>query len=150
MAIGTNDTVEKTGTQKTLEANGASCANNAIVTADDATYSIAADGSGAPDARFALSVTFSVAPTENSTIDLYAQELNFDGTNDAQAVEATYKPRYICSFAVNNVTTLQCLLARAQSVPSDATYVLHNNGTGQTISAGWTLKVLPVTRGPSA
>lgn len=150
MAIGTNDVIVKTGTQKTLEANGASCANNAIVTADDATYGIVADGNSAPDAEFVLSVTFATAPTENSTIDLYAQELNFDGTNDAQAVETTYKPRYICSFIVNNVTTLQYLNARAQRVPREATYVLHNNGTGQTFSAGWTLKVLPVTVGPGA
>ncbi|OHD23482.1 MAG: hypothetical protein A2Y38_19100 [Spirochaetes bacterium GWB1_59_5] len=150
MAIGTNDVIVKTGTQKTLEANGASCANNAIVTADDATYSIAADGSNAPDAEFALAVTFATAPTENATIDLYAQELNFDGTNDEQAIETTYKPKYIASFVVNNVTTIQYLNRRASRLPRDATYVLHNNGTGQTFSAGWTLKVLPVTVGPSA
>lgn len=150
MTIGTNDTIVKTGTQKTLAANGASCANNAVISADDASYSIAADGNGAPSAEFALSVTFSVAPTENSTIDLYAQELNFDGTNDEQAIEATYKPKYMGSFVVNNVTTLQYLNLRVNRVPREATYVWHNNGTGQTVSAGWTLKVLPVTVGPSA
>lgn len=150
MTIGTNDTIVKTGTQKTLEANGGSCANNAIVSADDANYTIASDGANAPDAEFALSVTFGTAPTENTTIDLYARELNFDSTNDAQAVETTYKPRYICGFMVNNVTTAQYINMRVSRVPRDAAYVLHNNGTGQTFSAGWTLKVLPVTVGPSA
>lgn len=136
------------GTQKTLEANGASIANNAVAQADDANYVVATDSSSYPDAEFQLSVTFAVAPTENTTVDLYAQELNFDGTNDEQAVEATYKPKYITSFVVNNVTTAQYLNRRVRNVPRDAAYWLHNNGTGQTISAGWTLKVVPLTIGP--
>lgn len=150
MAIGTNDAIVKLGTTKTLEANGASTANNVITQADDAGYSISADGANAPDADFVLSVTFGTAPTENSTIALYARELNIDSTSDADAPSTTYKPRYIGVFVVDNVTTAQYLKLRATDVPAEADYYIFNNATGQTISAGWTLKVTPRTLGPSA
>lgn len=150
MTIGTNDAVVKFGTEKVLEANGASIANTAIVQADDAVYGIATDGNYAPDADFVLSVTFGVAPTVNTTVDLYAQELDIDGVNDAQAPSATYKQHYIGSFIVNADTVTQYLKLRAFDVPVQANYFLHNNGTGQTINAGWTLKVTPRTIGPAA
>lgn len=143
-----NETKIYTGTQKTLEANGASCANNTVIQADDANYTIATDGSSYPDAEFALSITFATAPTENTTVDLYAQVLNFDSTNDEQAVEATYKPKFITSFTMNNINTIQYLVRTVKNVPRDAAYWLYNNGTGQTFSAGWTLKVTPLTYGP--
>lgn len=150
MAITTNDAVVKLGTTKTLEANGATIASAAIGQADDATYSISADGDMAPDADFVLAVAFSVAPTVNTTIDLYAQELDIDGTNDATAPTAAYKPRYIGSFVVLDTTATQYLKVRAYEVPDVASYYLFNNNTGQTMSAAWTLKVTPRTVGPAA
>lgn len=150
MAITTNDAIVKLGTTKTLEANGASIANNAMGAADDATYSISADGASAPDAEFVLTATFATAPTINTTLDLYAQELDIDGTADAQAPTTTYKQRYIGSFVVNAVTSAQPLKLRAYDVPLLAGYFLMNNATGQTLSAGWVLKVTPRTIGPAA
>lgn len=137
------------GTTKTLEASGASIANNTVVQADDANYGINADGGNYPDAEFVLACAFGTAPTEGSTIDLLARELDIDGTNDADVPEATYKTRRIGSFIVNNVTTTQYLKLLAYDVPYLAGYYLHNNGTGQPISAGWTLKVTPRTVGPA-
>ena len=90
------------------------------------------------------------APTENTTIALYARELDIDSTNDAAAPDATYKPKYIGVFVVDNVTSTQYLKLRASDVPTVADYSLFNNATGQTISAGWTLKVTPRTIGPAA
>ncbi len=150
MTIGTSDAIVKYGTPKTLEASGASVANNTIAQADDANYSIAADGAYAPDAEFVLAVTFGVAPTQNTLIDLYAQALDIDGTSDAQAPTTTYRQTYIGSFVVNNTTSQQFLKLLAYDVPPSAAYYLHNNGTGQTMSAGWTLKVTPRTIGPAA
>lgn len=150
MAIGTNDAIIKKGTPKTLEASGASIANNTIAQADDASYSISSDGSNAPNAEFVLTCAYGTAPTENSTIALYARELNITGTSDADAPSATYKPRYIGVFIVDNVTTTQYLKLRAYDVPDEADYYLYNNTTGQTISAGWVLVVTPFTLGPAA
>lgn len=150
MTIGTNDAVVKLGTTKTLEGSGAAILNNTIAQADDANYVIATDGGNAPDAEFVLAATFGTAPTQNTTIDLYAQELDIDGTGDAQAPTTSYRQKYIGSFVVNNVTTPQLLKAVAYDVPLNAAYYLHNNGTGQTLSTGWALKVTPRTIGPSA
>ena len=145
-----NEAIVKLGTTKTLEANGASIANTAMGQANDATYSITADGAGYPDADFVLNAAFGTAPTINTTLDLYAQELDIDGTSDAQVPTTTYRPRYIGSFVVNSVITAQSLKLHAYDVPLVASYYLHNNATGQTMSAGWSLKVTPRTIGPAA
>lgn len=138
------------GTQKTLEASGASIANNALAQADDADYSISADGSSYPDARFVLACAFGTAPTEGTTIVLYGRPLNIDSTNDAEAPEVTRPVQYIGAFVVNNVTTTQYMELTAFDVPAEASYYIHNNGTGQTLSSGWTLKVTPRTYKPAA
>ena len=140
-----NEITRAFGTQKTLEANGGSIANNAIAAADDANYSTSADGANYPDAEFVASFTFSVAPTEGTVLALIARLLDIDSTNDAEAPEATRADRYIAGFTVNNVTTLQYAACFGRNVPRVATYYLLNSGTGQTVSAGWTLKVTPMT-----
>lgn len=137
------------GAAKTLEANGASIANNALAAADDANYDLAADAGSYPDAEFVLTGTFSVAPTEGATLALYARPLDIDGTADAEVPETTRPTVYVGSFTVNNVTTAQSMLLVAQDLPRLAAYYVHNNGTGQSLSAGWTLKVTPRTYGPA-
>lgn len=149
MTISTNDRIVKLGTALTLEANGASIANNAIGVADDDSYSRATDGSDAPDGYFVFSGAFGTAPTENTTLDIYYQELNISGTNDEQTPETTYKTKYACSLTVNNVTTTQYLKSRlVRDVPPEFSASLYNNATGQTLSAGWTLVFVPQTDGP--
>ena len=144
------ETIIKLGTQKTLEANGASIANNTLAQANDASYSVASDGAYYPDAKFVISVTFGTAPTEGTTLALYARPLDIDGTNDAEVPETTRPTVFIGTFVVNNVTTAQYIELLAQDVPWSASYYIHNNGTGQTVSAGWTLKVTPCTVAPAA
>lgn len=146
----TNETIIKPGTPKTLEANGASIASGSLAQADDATYDIFVDGAGYPDARFVLGGTFATAPTEGTVLSLYAQPLDIDGTADAPVPEATRPTVWIGNFAVDNVTTAQYIELIAQDVPWKASYYLHNNGTGQALSAGWTLKVTPCTVAPAA
>ena len=144
------ETILKLGTPKTLEANGSSITNNSVVQADDATYSVASDGAYYPDAMFVASFTFGTAPTEGTILALYARPLDIDGTADAEVPEATRPTVYIGSFVVNNVTTTQYAELIAHDVPWLASYYLHNSGTGQTVSAGWTLKVTPCTVAPAA
>ena len=145
-----NEAIVVLGTQKTLEANGASISNNALAQADDASYSIATDGAYYPDADFVLTFTYGTAPTEGSVLALYARPLDVDGTADTEVPETTRPTVYIGSFVVNNVTTTQTAWLRAYDVPTKADYYIHNNGTGQTVSVGWVLKVNPRTEGPAA
>lgn len=144
-----NERILIKGTPKTLESNGASIANNALAQADDAGYDIFVDGSSYRDAKFALTITFSVAPTENTVVSLYARPLDIDGTADGEIPEATRPTVYVGAFVVNNVTTAQTIELLAEDVPWKADYYLHNNGTGQTIGAGWVLKVTPFADAPA-
>lgn len=143
--MATGDPKVATGTVKTLEANGGSITNGAVVQADDANYDLAADAAGWPDAEFVLTGTFGTAPTEGRCVNLYARPLDIDGTADAEAPEAARPTVFIGSFIVNNVTAsqtmpLQGLIAR--DLPRLASYYLHNDA-GQTLSAGWVLKAVP-------
>lgn len=145
-----NEQIVVVGTPKTLEANGSSITNNSVVQADDATYSISADGSNYPDAEFVLTGTFSVAPTEGAALSLYARPLDIDGTADTEVPEAARPTLLIGNFTVNNVTTSQSMILIGQDVPRKADYYVHNNGTGQTLGTGWTLKVTPISLGAAA
>ena len=137
------ETIVVFGTPKTLEANGGSIANNAVVQADDATYDQVSDGAGFIYADFVLGFTYASAPTEGTVLALYARPLDIDGTNDAEVPEATRPTMFIGSFVVNNVTTAQYAQLIERQVPKLASYYIHNSTTGQTVSAGWTLKVTP-------
>lgn len=145
------ETIVVWGTQKTLEANGSSITNNSVVQADDANYDIVADSPGGsstpyPDAEFVLTCTFGTAPTEGTSIGLYARPLDVDGTSDTEVPEAARPTMCIGTFTVNNVTSAQTIVLNglyAVGVPKLAAYYLHNNATGQTISSGWVLKVTP-------
>lgn len=148
MTIPTNTPIEWRGTTKTLEANGGSITNNSVVQADDATYDTASDGEGAPDAEFVLGFTFGTAPTEGTVLALYARPLDIDSTNDAEVPEAARPTRHVGTFVVNNVTSAQYAICLGRRLPKLASYYVHNAGTGQTVSAGWTLKVTPIALTP--
>ena len=139
------ETIRVYGVTKVLESNGAEIANNAVVQANDAPYSTVTDGRNYPDADFVLTGSFSVAPTENTVLAVYARPLAVDGTNNAQVPEASRPTRYIGSFAVNNVTSTQAMICTAYDLPQNADYYVYNSGTGQSLAAGWTLRVTPRT-----
>lgn len=131
------------GSSKALEANGASTTNNSVTQANDASYGVVADGSYFPHARFVLGATFATAPTEGTVISLLARPLNIKSNSDTEVPEATRYTQWIGAFVVNNVNTLQYMQCIAYDVPWEADYYIHNDATGQTISAGWTLDVMP-------
>jgi len=146
-----NEAILAWGTEKTLEASGASVTSAAIVQANDATYGVVADGASFPDAEFVLRCQWAtITSIENKTLDLYGRELNIDGTSDAIAPTATYTHRYIGSFRISAVAanTDQYMKLIGYDVPKEAEYYLVNS-SGQTVSAGWTLKVTPRTYKPA-
>lgn len=143
-----NATIIEKGTLVTLEASGAAIASNSIAQADDANYSIFTNGGARPNGRFIASFTFATAPIEGAILSLYARPLDLISTNDAEVPETT-RSIWIGNFAVNNVTTTQYAELYAESLPWNAAYYVHNNGTGQTVSAGWTLGVEPYTYAPA-
>jgi hypothetical protein len=135
-----NEIIRVFGTQKTLGSGGTAFGSGSTIQASTAGYSAETDGAGFPDAEFSLSFTYSSAPTNGSVISLLARLKNIEGTNGAQGPD-----RYIGNFFVSNVITTQYAAAFAYSIPADADYFLYNTQTGQTVSAGWVLKVKPMT-----
>lgn len=146
-----NEVIYAFGTEKTLEASGASFANTAIVQADDAGYAVVADGASFPDAVFALKIQFAtVTSIENKPIGLYARPKNIDGANHAPAPTATFLEQYVCSFTLqaSAASTDQYAYGVGYDLPKEADYYLLNS-SGQTAAAGWTLKVTPRSYKPT-
>lgn len=147
-----NEAIIVLNNTQTLEANGGSCANNALVYADDVNLNLGNNVTGGhyPNCRFVFTGAFSISPTENSVLALYAEYQDIDGTTDMSAVEASaWNPHFLCAFPVNNVTSSQVLVAFAYDIPhKDIKVALKNEATGQTLSAGWTLKATPFTYKP--
>lgn len=139
------ETIVVKGTTKTLESAGASIANGSLVKSTTAYDQMGSDGNGYPDAVFVLAATFASAPVEGAVLALYARPMDIDGTLDSEIPETTRPTRFIGTFVVNNVTSLQVMELLAYDVPSKAEYYVHNNGTGIAVNTGWTLKVTPRT-----
>lgn len=136
------------GTEKTLEANGASIASNAIGQANDADWS-SSDTLDFPDAVFCLMIDTTGAMTVGTTLDLIIRPMNIDGTNDAEAPSATYLHHFAGSFRPTASTAAQYLYVEAKDVPKEGQAWIYNNATGQSVPAGWTLKMKPMSRAPS-
>lgn len=145
-----NETKRVYGTQTTLEASGATCTNTSVVQADDASLDMSTAGDY-PHASFALTVTFSIAPSDNATIELIAQALDIDGAADEPAPtngSTGYTPRVIDVFVARGVSTSQTLGLDGYDLPRKAAYWLRDSA-GQTIASGWVLKATPFTFAPT-
>ena len=90
---------------------------------------------------------YTVAPTAGKAIDVYRQDIDIDGTNDGPLPDLTYKRKYIGSFYPDAVTGAQYLSIRGIQLPPKASFVLHNNATGQTIPLNSALKINPYGHG---
>lgn len=136
------------GAPKTLESSGGAIANNAVVAAATA-YSTSADGGDFPHAEFTLAFTYGTAPVEGNSLVLMARQLTLDiNSGSAQPPEAT-RGVVIGAFIVDNTTSIQYAGVFAYDLPRNASYYVHNNATGQTVSSGWQLKVTPMTYKPA-
>jgi len=151
-----NEAVFKYGTSKTLaNANGGATSNNQMSAAAGTLYS-QTDTLDYPDAVFTLTTAgFGAAPTVASTIDLFIRPMDVDGTTDTPAPGTgastdAYKTQYIGSFVLKASSasgdTYRCV---GYDVPRAGEAYLFNNATGQTLSANWTLKMIPRTLGPA-
>lgn len=151
MAISTDSAIEFFGTQDTVTSS------SSAVT--DGSFSVAADvvdwvnDDDAPVATVILESTFSVTPTANTVVDLYARLLNIQSTNDQEIPTANYQHRYLGSFPVKDQNTIQrtAIDVGLPNVDTSQTYEFYiRNNAGQTMSAGWNLYVTPKTIGPHA
>ena len=151
MAISTGAAIEFFGTQDTLGTSSAAVA--------DAAFSIASDLStwtnddDAVIASVTLSCTFSVAPTANTSLNLYLRLLDVQSTNDNTVPDANFQHVYVGSFPLNDSTSAQYItidigLPNAYTSQQYEFYI--ENRSGQSLPAGWDIFVTPKAIGPHA
>ncbi len=153
MAIATNDLIAKFGSLTSIDDGSTSSIASAA-------FSVAADISAwtnsddVPYARFILMCQWAtVTNVANRAIIIHARPINIDSTNDAVAPSAS-RLMPIGQFNVYAAATgtdyyfesSLCELPLLKSAQEIEFYL--ENLTGQTISANWTLKIMPITFGP--
>lgn len=151
MAIGTDDAIEKFGTQDDVNSSSAAVASDAYsVSGDTADWT---NDDDAPMAAAVLECAFGTAPDANSTVDLYAQHMDIVGTDDSATPDDDAPHFYLGSFPLQNVTTRQHIVIEIPLPNVETSQVYHffvkNNG-GQSMSSGWQLHITPKTIGPHA
>ena len=136
MAITTGAAIEEFGTQTAVITTAGAVNNTSFSLNTDATTFTNSDD--ALTAAFVFKGTFSVSPTASSSIDLYAQLLNIQGTNDTPEPSATLFDQYMGSFQLD-VTTSEQTLGFVGSLPNIKAGQEYNffiqNKSGQTLSA---------------
>ena len=151
MTIGTDDAIDKFGTQDPLDDTSASVADDTFSVVGDLVAWVNDDDAGAASA--VLECTFSVAPDANSSVALFAQLNDLVSTSDQLAPTANFQHVYLTSFPVKDVTSAQ-FIPQVISLPNNITSQSYNffiqNNAGQTISAGWDLHITPKSIGPHA
>ena len=151
MAIGTDSAIDFFGTQDTLGTSSAAVANDAFSIAGD--LSTWTNDDDAPQASLTLLCNFSVAPTANSSLNLYARLLGVQSTNDNTVPNANFQHRYLGSFPLNDSTVAQYITIDV-SLPNTKTSQQYEfyieNKSGQSLPLGWDLYITPKTIGPHA
>jgi len=127
-----------------LEDNGGSISNNAFAAADDLDFDFSSDGGNRLHAEFEIEFAFTTAPTANTSIGLFARNKNiFGGTNTARDPSANHAAQLLRSVIVDAVgsSTIQRQRFDVINAPRNARYFLQNANTGQSINAGWKLRM---------
>lgn len=155
MAIGTNDGIDKFGTQDTITTGTPGSIASAAFSAGSDVAAWTNDDD-APEAMFALKCQWAtVTSVANKVVNLYARPLDIQSTNDPVAPSTNRKATLIGKFTVYAASTGTdywfntddiCQLPNFQTSQQYEFYI--ENLTGQTISSGWALYVTPKTVGP--
>lgn len=134
------------GSQSTVLSTSATLANNALVASSAYDNTQGQTGDGYAECDLELAVTFGTAPTAGTAASIWFLRSQ-DGTNyedGSSSVTPARSPDLV--IPVNASTSAQRIIRSAVLPPGKITVLLKNDGTGQTMSSGWTLKLRPITR----
>ncbi len=151
MAISTGSAIEFFGTQDTLGTSSAAVADAAFSVAGD--LSTWTNDDDAVSASVTLLANFSVAPTANTSVNLYLRLLDVQSTNDGTVPDANFQHTYVGSFPLNDSTVAQYItidVGLPNSVTSQQYEFYVENQSGQSLPAGWDIYVTPKAIGPHA
>lgn len=141
--------------QVTLESSGASAANAAFVQANDTTLG-SANHSNFPYADFVLKTAgfgTTLASTGNPSINLYRVDQDIDSTADAPVPDASNKNYFVGAFilplSASSASSINYYLPVTDvSLSKNCGFYIENQ-SGQSLIAGWTLKVTPKSLVPA-
>lgn len=142
--LGTVATVLNTAATLTNNSLAISSAyNNTAGNAPDSTH-----GDGYARGRFSFSGTFGTSPGANTGLSIWllTSQDGTDGTYEDGGTSTTpsRSPDLVIAFEVT--TSAQIVNGECNLPPGYFKVLAKNDGSGQTISSGWTLKMLPTTR----
>lgn len=148
-----NEIVWTYASQVTLENVGASLAVNGFQAADYSELTWRSDiHKNYPWADFVLCVDFQAAVDGNSYVNLYRQDVEIDGDNDAPAATATYKYKFVGSFPVESgkggQSSPQYYPLNDVEIKYAQQYIIENKAS-QAIDQFWSLKATPKTYEPA-
>jgi len=156
MAISTNDSIRKYGTQDTVSAGGGTSAVSSAAysaSGDAATWTNTDDSD---QVSAVLTFQYPSGTITTGGIQLLCRLLNIDSTTDEPSLTANWTGHFLGNFKTGtgmSATTNYALesgpfiLPSAKSQQEYEFYVL--NSCGVTMTAGWTLKITPVADGPA-
>lgn len=158
MAIGTNDAIDKFGNQDTVTAGGGTSAvtNTSFSASGDVVSGGWTNDDDAPLAMFVLKFQYPSGTINSAGIHLYARLMNIDGTNDEPQPDSGWPGHYLGTFITdeNQLATSDTYYSLGNPVrlPNSYTsqvyeFYVHND-CDVTMSAGWTIKITPVSVGP--
>lgn len=153
MTIGTDDGIDKFGTQDTVTAGGGTSAVSSGAFSASGDTTTWTNDDDAPMASAVFQGDFASAPTAGETVDIYLRLMDIDSTNDAPQPDSNFKMTFAGTLIVDADAAAQYV---AIDIPlpnttssQDYQFYIQNN-TSVSLDSGWTLKITPKTFGPHA
>lgn len=157
MTISTNDAVDKFGTTDTVSiGTGTSAVSDGAMSASGDVVS--GGWTNDDDVSLATVVLTWQYPsgTINGKINLHLRSININGTTDEPQPSTSSQTGYVQTFDVATTQsattdTSYKVLVRLPNEKTSSAYEFYvYNDSGVTMTAGWTLKVTPLGKGPKA
>lgn len=158
MAIGTDAAIHFFGTQDTVTVAGGTSAvtNTSFSASGDVVSGGWTNDDDAPMAAVVLKFQYPSGTIVADGIHLYYRLMNIDGTADEPQPDASHKQHYCGTFVTDagQAATTDTYYAITIALPNTYTSQVYEfyveNQCDVTMTAGWTMKVTPLTIGPHA
>lgn len=160
MAISTDSVIDFFGTQDTVTAGGGTSAvtDGSFSASGDVVSGGWTNDDDAPDAGFVLKFQYPSGTIDTNGIHLFARLMNVDSTNDEPQPDSNWENHYLGTFRTDAglaaTTDNYLTLGHTARLPNHYTSQVYEfyvkNDCGVTMTAGWTLKIMPVSPGPHA
>lgn len=158
MAIGTGAVIDFFGTQDTISAGGGTSA------VTDTSFSATGDtiewtnDDDAIKAGLVLTFQYPSGTIDNNGVHLYMTLRNINSTADEPESDSGFENHYVGTFPTDSglaaTTDNDLTLGHNIELPNQYTSQVYKffikNDCGVTMTAGWTLKITPVSPGPHA